>query len=142
MIVVDASTLVAAAVPADNDAIWARRLLASDDLAAPHIAPCEAQQAVRRLVQQERLSTGLGNQARLDLAGLRLDLHPFGPFADRVWSLRENLTTYDAWYVALAEALEVPLATLDRRLATAPGIVCQVLIPGREGEFQQKRTEL
>lgn len=129
MIVVDASTLVAAAVPADDDADWARRLLATDDLAAPHVAPCEAQQAVRRLVWQERLSLDLGNQARLDLAELHLDLHPFRPFAERVWSLRGNLSTYDAWYVALAEALEAPLATLDRRLATAPGIACEVLLP-------------
>lgn len=129
MIVVDASTLVAAAVPADDDAGWARELLAADDLAAPHLAPCEAQQAVRRLVQQRRLSVEVGNQAQRDLADLTLDLHPFRPFADRVWSLRGNLTTYDAWYVALAEALEAPLATLDRRLATAPGIACEVLVP-------------
>lgn len=121
--------LVAAAVMADDDAKWARRLLSSDDLAAPHLALAEAQQAIRRLERHDLLGMEVANQARLDLAMLHLDLHPFGPFADRAWSLRENLTTYDAWYVALAEAIEAPFATLDRRLANAPGVACEVLAP-------------
>jgi predicted nucleic acid-binding protein len=40
----------------------------------------------------------------------------------RVWSLRDNLTAYDAAYVALAEALDAPLLTRDRRMASAPGL--------------------
>lgn len=129
MIVVDASVLVAAAIPVDDEAEWERGLLATNEVAAPHLAPCEAQQTIRRLVHQHRFSADLANQARLDLAALHLDLHAFGPFAERVWSLRGNLTAYDAWYVAVAEALEVPLATLDRRLAAAPGIACAILVP-------------
>ncbi len=58
-----------------------------------------------------------------------MELFPFAPFADRIWALRENLTSYDAWYVALAEALECPLATLDRRLSRAAGLRCEVLAP-------------
>ena len=54
---------------------------------------------------------------------------PFVPFASRVWQLRSNLTVYDAWYVALAEALDWPLITLDRRLSRAVGPRCEVIVP-------------
>jgi predicted nucleic acid-binding protein len=47
--------------------------------------------------------------------------YPHDPLLDRIWSLRHNLTAYDASYVALAEALDVPLVTADERLAAAPG---------------------
>lgn len=129
MIVVDASVLVAASVLADDAADWARQLIVVDDLAAPHLAPVEAQQAIRRLLQRDAIGVRIANQARLDVLAVNLDLHPFAPFADRVWSLRENLTAYDAWYVAVAEALDCPLATLDRRLADAPGLSCDVRTP-------------
>ena len=48
-----------------------------------------------------------------DIVGLQIELLHYEPFAERIWELRFNLTTYDAWYVACAEALAVPLATLD-----------------------------
>ena len=60
-----------------------------------------------------------------------MQLYPFAPFAERVWSLRDNLTAYDAWYVALAEALDCPLATLDRKLGRASGPTCEFIIPVR-----------
>jgi len=129
VIVVDASVLVAASMLADDAADWARQVIVVDDLAAPHLAPVEAQQAVRRLLQRDAIGVRIANQARLDVLAVNLDLHPFAPFADRVWSLRENLTAYDAWYVAVAEALDCPLATLDRRLADAPGLSCDVRTP-------------
>jgi predicted nucleic acid-binding protein len=129
VIVVDASVLVAASVLADDAADWARQVIVVDDLAAPHLAPVEAQQAIRRLLQRDAIGVRIANQARLDVLAVNLDLHPFAPFADRVWSLRENLTAYDAWYVAVAEALDCPLATLDRRLADAPGLSCDVRTP-------------
>lgn len=56
-----------------------------------------------------------------------IELHPFAPFAARVWELRHNLTAYDAWYVAVAESLGCPLVTLDGRLTRAPGPTCAVL---------------
>jgi len=129
VIVVDASVLVAASVLADDAADWARQVIVVDDLAAPHLAPVEAQQAIRRLLQRDAIGVRIANQARLDVLAVNLDLHPFAPFADRVWSLRENLTAYDAWYVAVAEALDCPLATLDRRLADARGLSCDVRTP-------------
>jgi predicted nucleic acid-binding protein len=60
---------------------------------------------------------------------LELDLFPFGPFAEWVWDLRDNLTSYDAWYVALAEALRCPVATLDKRLTRASGPKCSFITP-------------
>jgi predicted nucleic acid-binding protein len=67
--------------------------------------------------------------AQQDLVSLELELFPFEPFSLRVWQLRANLMSYDAWYVAVAEALELPLATLDQRLARAPGPTCRFLLP-------------
>jgi predicted nucleic acid-binding protein len=49
--------------------------------------------------------------------------------AGRVWQLRANLSSYDAAYVSLAEAIGAVLATLDRRIAQAPGITCEVKCP-------------
>jgi predicted nucleic acid-binding protein len=60
---------------------------------------------------------------------LSLELFSFDPFADRVWELRHTITTHDAWYVAVAEALELPLATLDERLSKAKGGACDFLTP-------------
>jgi predicted nucleic acid-binding protein len=60
---------------------------------------------------------------------LAIDLFPFEPFADRIWQLRHNVTSYDAWYVALAEALKLPLATLDEPLSKSTGVICKFLTP-------------
>jgi predicted nucleic acid-binding protein len=67
--------------------------------------------------------------AHEDLMQLDVELFSFVPFAERVWDLRHNLTSYDAWYVALAEALGLPLATLDLRLAKTKGLDCDFLTP-------------
>jgi predicted nucleic acid-binding protein len=61
-----------------------------------------------------------------DVLDLPVRVFPTAPLLPRVWELCDNLSAYDACYVALAEALETPLLTADRRLATAPGIRCTV----------------
>ena len=129
--VVDASVLVAALVDSGSEGGWAESVIAEDALAGPELVLAEASNILRRLELAGRL-------ARLEAAGahehlLRLDLtlFPFAPFAQRVWALRENLTCYDAWYVALAEALDCPLTTLDRRLSRAAGPRCAVITPFR-----------
>ena len=61
---------------------------------------------------------------------LDIELFPFEPFASRVWELRHNVTSYDAWYVAIAEALKLPLATLDEPLSRSNGVTCKFLLPG------------
>jgi predicted nucleic acid-binding protein len=60
---------------------------------------------------------------------LPIELFPFEPFAGRIWELRHSVTSYDAWYVAIAEALDLPLATLDGPLSRSAGVHCQFLIP-------------
>jgi predicted nucleic acid-binding protein len=63
---------------------------------------------------------------------LEIELSTFEPLADRIWQLRHNVTCYDACYVALAEALRLPLATLDDRLTRAEGAACEFLTPTRK----------
>jgi len=63
------------------------------------------------------------------MVDLYIELYPYAAVARRVWELRDNLTAYDAWYVALAEQLSAPLVTLDRRMATANGPRCQFRLP-------------
>ena len=128
-VVVDASAVVAALVDAGPDGRWAGSELAADGLAAPHLMPVEAANILRRAVLAGDLSADVAALAHDDLVELRMDLFPYEPQAQRVWELRDNLTTYDAWYVALAEALDAPLVTLDRRIARAPGHGCEVRLP-------------
>ena len=92
-----------------------------------------------------RLTSLESTLAQRDLLRLDVELVPFHPFADRVWSLRNNLTSYDAWYVAVAEALGLGLATLDGRLARATGPVCRFLLPpgspyGGRSALSSRRT--
>lgn len=75
----------------------------------------QASNILRRLELAGELSRVEAASAHRDLLRLDIDLYPFAPFARRVWALRSNLTCYDAWYVALAETLACPLATLDGR---------------------------
>jgi len=63
------------------------------------------------------------------LLDLRVEFFPYQPCAARVWELRENVTCYDGWYVAVAELIDAPLAALDGRLATSTGPRCQFLLP-------------
>lgn len=128
-IVVDASVLVAALVDSGREGVWAESVMAQDSLAGPELVLAEVSNILRRLERIGEISRLEANSAQRDLLRLDPDLFPFAPFADRVWALRTNLTSYDAWYVALAEALECPLATLDRKLNRATGPACEILIP-------------
>lgn len=130
MTVVDASVVVAALLDDGPDGEWAAQLLAEPSVLAPHLMPAEVTQTIRRLVRSEFISVDAAALALDDLDDLAIPLFGFAPHADRVWELRDSLTAYDAWYVALAEALGVGLATLDRRLARAPGPRCDFRLPG------------
>jgi predicted nucleic acid-binding protein len=129
-LVVDASMVVAGLVDSGADGRWAERLLASDSLAAPHLIMAEAANILRRSALAGAISAEQASLAHADLLDLRLELFPYAPFASRVWELRENVTCYDAWYVGIAEALNAPLATLDARLAKAPGPRCRFVVSG------------
>jgi predicted nucleic acid-binding protein len=122
--------VVAALVDSGADGRWAEALLASDSLAAPHLLTAEADNILRRSAAARVISAEQASVAHADLLGLRVELFPYAPFASRVWELRENVTCYDAWYVAIAEFLGAPLATLDARLAQAPGPRCLFMVSG------------
>jgi predicted nucleic acid-binding protein len=87
----------------------------------------EATNILRRLERAKEITLPEANAAHEDLMQLSLELFSFEPFADRVRELRHTITSYDAWYVAIAEALELPPATLDERLSKAKGVACDFL---------------
>jgi predicted nucleic acid-binding protein len=128
-LVIDASTVVAALTDTGDDGLWAETMLTVDSLAAPHLMPVEAANILRRLALAGDISGDAASLAHSDLLDLRVELYPYEPFAARIWTLRDNVTCYDAWYVALAETLNAKLATLDRRLAAAPGTRCRFQTP-------------
>ena len=122
MIVVDASALVELLLDTDEAGAVAARLFDSgDSLAAPHLIDVEAAQVLRRYAQVGEIDGRRGREAIADLADMPIRRYPHDVLLPRVWDLRHNLTAYDAVYVALAEALDAPLVTRDRRLARAAG---------------------
>ncbi len=129
MVVVDATVVVAAITHVDANGAWSGSLMRRSRLFAPELVLAEATHALRNLEHRGIVTADHATVAYRELGMLAVDLVPFAPFADRVWALRNNLTAYDAWYVAVAEAFELPLATLDRRLAAAPGPTCKFLTP-------------
>jgi predicted nucleic acid-binding protein len=127
--VVDASVVVAALVDSGPHGEWAEGILAAGSLHAPELALVETANILRRLEWAKQISASEANAAYEDLTQLDMELFSFNPFSDRVWELRHTVTCYDAWYVALAEALTLPLATLDGRLYRAAGPTCRFLTP-------------
>ena len=127
--VVDASVLVGALTDYGREGRWCKQALEQTEIAVPELALAEATNILRRLDLSRSISHLEATAAHRDLLRLAVERYPFGPFAGRVWELRENLTVYDAWYVALAEALDWPLLTLDRRLSRASGPRCKVIVP-------------
>lgn len=127
--VLDASVLVASTVDSGRNGVWAESIVAGGDLFAPHLVLVEATNILRRLERAHQLNETEAAAARVDIVRLTIGLVPFEPFTERVWELRSNLTSYDAWYVAVAEALDLPLATLDIRLSRASGPSCRFMLP-------------
>ncbi len=127
MIVVDASAMLEvllrtpAALPIEE-----RLFEGGETLHAPHLIDLEVVQVLRRYAAAGEISAERAREALDDLAAFRLRRWAHEPLTLRIWGLRQNLTAYDAAYVALAEALGAPLLTRDRRLASAPGIRARV----------------
>ena len=131
MVVVDASVLVAVMVGSGHQGRWAEAAVAQGSLVGPELVLAETSNTLRCLERANKISRLEATGAHGDLLRLDIELFPFAPFAERVWALRHNLTSYDAWYVALAEALACPLVTLDRRLGRASGPACDIITPPR-----------
>lgn len=128
-LVVDASLIVAALIDSGPDGRWADGLLGSDALVAPHLLPVEVANVLRRAIIIGDVSADSASLAYSDLLDLRISLFAYAPFADRVWELRSTVSAYDAWYVAIAESIDAPLATLDHRLTTSSGTRCRFVAP-------------
>jgi predicted nucleic acid-binding protein len=122
VIVIDASALLEALLRTPAAKTIEDRLFApGQTLHAPHLLDVEVAQVIRRYAASGEISGERGRMALADLADLPLRRYPHDFLLPRIWDLRNNLTAYDAAYVALAEALDVPLLTRDRRLAAAAG---------------------
>lgn len=120
MPVVDASAMLEAiAAPAPGAALM-KRLASEDELHVPHLFELEVLSGLRRLQAAGQLPEPRAGQARRALRALPLIRHEHEPLHERIWALRDNLTVYDATYIALAERLRLPLVTTDARLARAP----------------------
>ena len=127
--VVDASVVVAALIDDGPVGRWAEELLVSAPLAAPHLMPVEAANILRRAALAGDVSDDIASLAHADLVALAVELFPYDVLAERIWELRAAVTAHDGWYVALAESLKAPLATLDNRLTRAPGPRCSFIGP-------------
>ena len=122
MIVVDASALLEFLLQTSIGVRVEERIFRdADELHAPHLVDVEVVQGLRRLVRMGEVSSGRADDAIVDLADLDLHRHPHVDLLGRAWKLRDNVSAYDAMYVALAEALEATVVTCDRPLAKAPG---------------------
>lgn len=126
MIVVDASVLAPALGDDGDDGELARQRLSGEILVAPELIDLEVSSVLRRLSLEGRMPLRRAELAISDLVALPLRRVPHRSLLPRCWSLRDNLTIYDASYVALAEQLGTVLLTADVRLSTAPGLRCTV----------------
>jgi predicted nucleic acid-binding protein len=95
-------------------------------LHAPHLIDVEVAHVLRRYAAVGELDERRAVQALTDLSDLQITRYPHFDLLPRIWELRQNLTAYDAAYIALAEALDATLLTRDRKLATAPGHTARV----------------
>lgn len=124
--------LVAALVDTGPHGAWSEEILETGSLHTPELARAEATNILRRLERAKQITTAEANAAHDDLVQLNLELFAFDPFAERIWKLRHTVTSYDAWYVAVAESLKLPLATLDVKLSKAKGPTCDFLTPSSQ----------
>jgi predicted nucleic acid-binding protein len=125
--VIDASAVVEFLIGSGPSSLWAESVIRSEELAAPHFMIAEAANLLRRAALFKRIEEQQASQAHAELLLLRVALFPYAPYAGRVWELRNNVTVYDGWYVALAEDLAAPLVTVDANLIRSPGPRCEFL---------------
>lgn len=122
MIVVDASALIELLLGTSNSGLVEERLFSgSETLHAPHLLDVEVAQVMRRYVLKGDCTAVRGREALDDLCAMPVERYAHDLFLSRIWALRDNLTAYDAAYVALAETLSCPLVTMDAKLAASPG---------------------
>ncbi len=127
MIVIDASAVleVLLQTPA-APALVKRFFRPAETLHAPHLLDLEVLQVLRRYVRNGSISASRAEEALEDLEDLGVERYGHELLVPRIWELRNQLTAYDAAYVALAETLRAPLVTLDARLARSGGHIATI----------------
>jgi predicted nucleic acid-binding protein len=133
VIVVDASVAATALLDDGADGASVRDRLRGAELTAPELVDLEVLSVIRRLLAAGQVTETRAEQASTDLEELPIRRAPHRPLLRRCWELRDNLSPYDAAYVALAEALDSTLVTGDVRLANAPGPTCDIEVLSTAG---------
>ena len=121
MIVVDASAMIDALIVGPRSAAVMQRLRQEQTFAAPHLLDVEVAQVSRRLVRTGQLAPANALAALANLIALPITRYPHTRLIARAFAVRNNVTVYDGIYIALAEALKIPLITCDAKLAAVPG---------------------
>lgn len=129
LVVIDASVLADALCGTGGTADAARNAIRNRRWAAPEHLRVETFSVIRGRTLGGKLSPAAGAVAVRRLSGVVVRTLSSSPLLERMWQLRDNLSGYDAAYVAAAELLAVPLVTGDRRVAAAPGLRCRVVVP-------------
>jgi predicted nucleic acid-binding protein len=128
VVVIDSSAVVAFLAGGDAGD-WVVEEITGHRRAAPSLMPYEVLNNLRRQLSKGALDEDEAAAARKNLAALAIDNWPHSRLVERAWQLRGAVAYYDAAYVALAELLDAPLITLDRRLAGANGPMCEIRVP-------------
>jgi predicted nucleic acid-binding protein len=126
VLVADASVVAPVVADGGPDGVRFRQRLHGEQIAAPDLLRVEVVSVVRRHLHVGTLDVAQAEQALADLLELPIAVYPSAPLLRRCWQLRDNLTTYDACYIALAEAFDCSLLTADARLSRAPGTRCPI----------------
>ena len=130
MVVVDASAIATLLLNRPSAESLRERLSPELTLHAPHLLDLEVASVLRRALRRGFLTEAEAALRLADFEKLRLIRYPHISFLSRIWELRANVTTYDAAYLALAEALAAPLVTTDSRLSRVPGLRATVEVHG------------
>lgn len=128
-VVCDASALVALLLDGGPEGRWVADHLSGARLLGPSLVLFETSNIIRRHELAGLVSADQAAQAHLDLLDLAIEQWPYQLLASRAWELRQNLSLYDASYVALAELASTELITLDARIARAPNLRCTIRVP-------------
>jgi predicted nucleic acid-binding protein len=126
VIVVDASVLAPVVADEGDDGRRFRERLRDETVIGPDLLRVEVVSVLRRHAANGSLTAEQADVAVDDLLAFPILVFPTAPLLDRAWQLRHNISVYDSCYVALAEAVEHPLLTADRRLAAAPRVRCAI----------------
>ena len=128
MIVIDASAMVEALIGREVSDELLDAL--TGEIHAPCLLDVEVLSVLRGLLLGRRIDSAAAEEARRGHFAFSMTRHEIGPLADRIWQLRHQYTSYDASYIALAEALEAPLYTCDAKLDSG-GHDAQVVVVHR-----------